>query len=600
MIRRVLRLAPWVALAAIVVSLPSTLAAQSPWPEYSVEATSDPHALLRGPGFYLSIVKLVAVILAVLAWVKLADWVHRDVSTYGERIKLAPEIWNPLVVFPFFVAFLFTITFPLFLLSYPLLLAAVIAPPMIYAFVRNAKVPETERVLTTGHMKRVVSGQRSMPSMPTPQEIGPSVDFQPAIKDSRAAQACLISVRQNLAYGSLKVIFADAIARRVDQIALEYTAEAVAVRYLVDGLWHEMPVMDRQTGDAALYALKQLASLDPADRRSKQTGQFGISVPGRKLKVELTSQGVKTGERAVRKVIQERKKGMTLHELGMVDEMERRLRPHLNRPGVVIVSCLPGDGLTTSWNAVLDASDRVIRDFVALVPKGHTDTNVDNVEKIPFDPASNEDASKVLRTTLLKQPEAIVLPEPGVGGLLAPLLDEALDEQRFVITRIPARSAAEASLRLATTVDREKFAKAVTAIVYHRLVRRLCDGCKQPYAPTPQLLQKLGATRRIETLYKQWEPPPPEERVDKKGRPIEIPPCPTCGGLGYLGRIAIFELLEVDDEIRKAMVKANSVEAVQIAAKRQGHRSLQTEGLELVFDGVTSLPELQRVLKSGT
>ena len=87
-----------------------------------------------------------------------------------------------------------------------------------------------------------------------------------------------------------------------------------------------------------------------------------------------------------------------------------------------------------------------------------------------------------------------------------------------------------------------------------RLVRKLCENCRQPYQPTPQLLQKLGIPPgRVAVLYREFQPPPPEQRVDEKGRPIEIEICKKCGGIGYLGRTAVFELLVVNDALREAI-----------------------------------------------
>jgi type II secretory ATPase GspE/PulE/Tfp pilus assembly ATPase PilB-like protein len=589
-------LLPCGALTLLVLSGQS--AAAQEWPEYFVEPKADPHDMLRGPGFYLSMTKLILTAVILLVWVRLADWVHRDSQEYGERTKLPSEIWNSIVVFPFFVAFLFTISFPLFWLSYPLLVLSAIVPPVIYAVQRNGRLRPEEKVMTSAHMKRVMMRRPPPPPPPLPQDQGPSVEFKPAATVARDAQACLIIVRQNPAFPALKGLVADAIARRSDQILLDYSAEQVNVKYLVDGLWHDMAPMDRMTGDAMLHALKTLGSLNAEDRKSKQSATFGVSIPGRKFRMELLTQGVPTGERALVKFVAERKVKMSLHELGMLPEMQKRLRTHLNRPGLVIVSCMQGDGLTSSWNAVLESADRVVRDFVGLFPEGHTDTAVENIEKTTYDPKNNESSAAVLRTLMLKQPEAVVLPDPAAGTLFEPMVDQVLGEQRFLITRVTSKSSAEAILRASLNCDRTKLAKALTAVVHHRLIRRLCDHCKQPYAPAPALLQKLGVKPgTVDTLYREWQPPPPEERVDAKGRPIEIPVCGTCGGLGYVGRIAIFELLEANDAVRTAIAGQVKADVLQQVAKKAGNASLQDEGIKLVLAGITSLPELQRILK---
>ena len=294
---------------------------------------------------------------------------------------------------------------------------------------------------------------------------------------------------------------------------------------------------------------------------------------------------------------------MSLNECGMIPSVEERLKGHLNGSGIVLTSCLPGDGSTTNWKAVLESSDRILRDFNAIVPKSNdheNDTYVENIDFTYYESGEGQEYS-TLKSLLLKQPEALVLPEPKDPQVLDRLADEVANENRFVITRMAARSSAEAIVRILTLkVDRSKFAKALSAVVYHRLVRRLCDHCKQPYQPAPLLLAKLGLKPgQIDVLYREWQPPPPEELVDEKGRPIEPPVCPVCGGLGYLDRIAIFEVLDVEDSIRNAIVNQPRVETIAKAMRQAGHKGLQDEGIKLVLAGVTSLNELQRVLKAS-
>lgn len=113
----------------------------------------------------------------------------------------------------------------------------------------------------------------------------------------------------------------------------------------------------------------------------------------------------------------------------------------------------------------------------------------------------------------------------------------------------------------------------------------MCDSCKVAYAPAPDLLKKLNILGKVEAFYRT---PKPEE-IDK--------PCKECGGLGFKNRTAVFELLMVDDKIREILIKAPKLELLTKAARLAGMRPFQEEGLVLVAKGITSLPELQRVLK---
>jgi type II secretory ATPase GspE/PulE/Tfp pilus assembly ATPase PilB-like protein len=137
-------------------------------------------------------------------------------------------------------------------------------------------------------------------------------------------------------------------------------------------------------------------------------------------------------------------------------------------------------------------------------------------------------------------------------------------------------------------VSPQPLAKAIIGVVNQRLVRKLCESCKEAYAPTPQILQQLGIPEgRVQAFYRPPQPNPEEPKE----------PCQVCGGIGYLGRTAIFELLTVGDTVRNVLATNPKLDVLRQAARRDAMNSLQEEGVLLVAKGVTSLPELMRVLK---
>jgi type II secretory ATPase GspE/PulE/Tfp pilus assembly ATPase PilB-like protein len=135
-------------------------------------------------------------------------------------------------------------------------------------------------------------------------------------------------------------------------------------------------------------------------------------------------------------------------------------------------------------------------------------------------------------------------------------------------------------------VSAKDFAAVVSGVVNMRLVRKLCDECKQAYAPPAEVLKQLGA--KIEALYRPPQPIPGEKPK---------PPCEKCAGVGYYGRTGIFEVLVVNDAVRQALVTSPKLDTLRPVARKAGMRTLQEEGILLAAKGVTSLPELMRVLK---
>jgi type II secretory ATPase GspE/PulE/Tfp pilus assembly ATPase PilB-like protein len=136
----------------------------------------------------------------------------------------------------------------------------------------------------------------------------------------------------------------------------------------------------------------------------------------------------------------------------------------------------------------------------------------------------------------------------------------------------------------------------IKAVVNQRLIRKLCETCREAVQPTPELLQRLGIPAgRVQVLYREKQPlPPGQEPPRKKGEPLI---CPNCNGLGYRGRTAIYEILVVDDNLRQALAGQPKLDTIKQLSRQAGNRALQEEGILLVALGTTSIAELQRVLK---
>lgn len=429
-----------------------------------------------------------------------------------------------------------------------------------------------------------------------PHEYFPPITFSAAGADNSAQQANLIQARQSPAFTHAMALAAEALVRRCDSIMLDFTREAVTVNFSIDGLWVAMPPRDRPTGDAMLACFKQLANLNVAERRAKQEAKFGAEFQGNKYNVFFLSQGVPTGERVNIKILPKKAKFARLEELGMRDKMIEQYKQLINRDtGLVILSAPPGNGLTTLWNVGLQGADRFVRDFVSVEDKRSTDEEIINVNQVKFDGAAGETPDTALPKMLLKQPDVVVLPEPTNAESLRLALEYAERDEKMVITRASAKEAVEAILRIAQLKGPiDLIAKQLTMVVNMRLIRKLCE-CKQAYEPPPQLLQKLGIPAgRVQVLYREWQPPPPDPNAKKQEEP-QI--CQKCNGVGYLGRTGIFEMLVMNDQLRDALVKTPKLEILRQIARQTGNRTIQEEGILMVAKGDTSIQELQRVLK---
>ncbi len=423
-----------------------------------------------------------------------------------------------------------------------------------------------------------------------------------------------IAARQGEAIPPIKDLVYDAIVKNAEKAMLDYSREAVTGSYLIDGVWHNIEPRDRETGDAMLVALKLLCGMKPEERRARQEGKFQVEHRATKAKFvgKVTSQGVKTGERVIIEVRPKKMKGFkTLEDIGMREQMQERLREYMRADqGLILISAPPGGGFTTTWNVCLNSTDRLLRDFAGIEDKNHHETDVENINMTLFDAAAGETPDKLIHKLLLTQPDVLTLADLSNAATVNRLcqLANASKEGKLIIAGVRAKDAVEALLRvLLLKASAKDFAQAVRAVLNVRLVRKLNDTCKQPYQPPPQLLQKLGIPPgRVQALYREWQPPPPDPEEEKRRKKKVLPPSacpiceqegPQCHGIFYRGRTGIFELLEVNDALRQALVKQPKLEVLRKVARAAGHHGLQEEGILLVARGLTSLNELQRVMK---
>ncbi|MCO8122685.1 Flp pilus assembly complex ATPase component TadA [Stieleria sp. TO1_6] len=424
------------------------------------------------------------------------------------------------------------------------------------------------------------------------------VEFSPKLNDNTQVQALLISTRQGAGFEVAAGQVSHAIGSRATQVLLDFTAAGCAMRYLIDGQWEQLPPLDRETGDGMLFALKQLCLLNPADRRSAQSGSVDIKLKKAKFELRLQSQGVPTGERVLLRLESNEVPFSTLGDLGMRDKMVSAFKARLNdEADIVLITAPKSEGLTTTWNVSINAADRLVRDFQSFEDEARPEPDIINITPNFYGGSTGLSADEAVRKAILKEPDVFLFPElvdPETFQRAALQIDKA---EKKIITRVVAGGAVEGLVRLIAKYpdQRKSIADKVSGVLGQRLVRRLCDNCKLGFQPPPQLLQQLGIPPgRVAMLYQPFVPPPIEQQVDENGRPAPITPCHNCQGRGYFGRIGIFELLSPGPQLRDALTKTQDLGRLNAIAKSEGFHGVQTEAVLTVARGLTSLDELKR------
>ncbi len=423
----------------------------------------------------------------------------------------------------------------------------------------------------------------------------PEVEFVAFGASGDERESNLELVTPSPGFPTTSVLMADVAMRRADTVVLDYTQQAVNIRFQIDNIWHPMPPMDRTSGDYMLATMKQLAGMNYQERRARQEGSFEARFDGKKLKCKLISQGVATGERVA--IFTNRKKppSDTVEELGIRPRMRAKITELFSADKGIIVSCgMPNEGLTTSWRAALGAFDRFMRDFYVIEEKSNAEPEVINVPPIFYDKSAGQELFSPIPQLMLREPNVLVFPEIPDGATLNRIMQLAEENNLLIVLRIPAKHTIDALLRLMVLKpDVDKLLEMMLAVLCMRSARKLCETCKQAFPPSPQMLAQLKIPPgRIGELYRHfaWNP----EMVDGEGDPL--PPCPECFGVGFVEQMGIFELLEVNDSIRQAARTTPRMDVLLQTAQQNGHVSMRDEGIVAIAKGETSIEELQRIL----
>ena len=557
------------------------------WPDLGV-------SFARGPGAYLSPWKVMLSWLLFLIWVYTTDWISQD----GQLMKLRYNLWNPIAFFSFFVALLLFWLLPWFAVGMLFMVIAWAAPLTSYVVYRNGKVASADKVMTQKHIRQwmlrrlskmgiKLAGSEELDS----RDAGPNIQLTAiAAPTERDNNVNLLTARQSPGWTPARELLDETLVQRATHVMLDFTASAVGVRYQIDGVWHDRAPMEPTAGEQILSVLKGIAALNINDRRSRQSGSFGMQFEKDKYTCKITTQGTQTGERALVTVESKKLEFKSLDDLGMRAKMQEQLYALLELHGIFVFTSLPANGLTTTMDVVLSNIDRFLRAFVAVGDAAKGERDIENVPLTTYDSAAGETPAMVLPKLVRTYPDVIVVRDVADLETLT-LLCEQVGEKRTVMISLRAKEAVESLLRLLMLkIPPADLAGVVTGVLNVRLIRKLCEKCKEAYPPPPEVLKQLGLPAgRVENLYRT-----PTVPIDPK-KPEVV--CDECQGIGYVGRTGVFELLTVDDGLRQALATAPKMENLRAAARKAKHRTLQEEGVLLVARGVTSLQELLRVLK---
>jgi type IV pilus assembly protein PilB len=366
-------------------------------------------------------------------------------------------------------------------------------------------------------------------------------------------------------------------------IHFEPQEDALVVRFRIDGVLQEMQRIPKRLTAGVTTRLKVLAKLDIAERRKPQDGRISLNAAaaGRMLDVRVATLPTVEGESLVMRLLDKSKKPPTLEELGLSDDMQATLTEIVARPtGALLVTGPTGSGKSTTLFAALSQINRPEINIITV--EDPVEYRLPGINQVQINTRAGLTFAAALRSILRSDPDVVMVGEVR-DGETAKISIEAALTGHFVLSTLHTNDAPSALTRLAEMgVEPFLVGAAVTGVLAQRLARKLCTHCCEMYKPSVEEMIAARVSRDVAAASDGMA------FYRKRG-------CPRCNQTGYKGRIGIYQLLAMTEDLASLAARHASREDIERAALDSGMRTLWDDGLAKVAAGLTSIEELARV-----
>jgi type IV pilus assembly protein PilB len=380
----------------------------------------------------------------------------------------------------------------------------------------------------------------------------------------------------------LNYILYQAIRDKASDIHLEPFENDFKIRYRVDGSLFELEAPPPHLAEALIARIKVMSDLDIAETRLPQDGRIELTVGGRSVDLRVSTLPTMFGESTVMRILDRSVVSLSLDNLGLLPEVRAHLRRFTDLPhGIVLVTGPTGSGKTTTLYAMLNEANK--EDTKVITVEDPVEYDLEGIIQIPVNEDIDVTYAKVLRTILRQDPDVILVGEIRDRETAQTAIEASLTGH-LVFSTLHTNDAASAITRL-VDIGIEPFLLTATVqgILAQRLVRRVCAECKSFYEPGDEVMRRLDLTAG-QVAGKKF--------AHGKG-------CQNCNFTGYRGRMAITEILDIDDRLRELILTGSSTSTLQAAAVEAGLVTLRETGLQAVFDGHTTVEEILRETGHG-
>ncbi|APZ92781.1 ATPase, T2SS/T4P/T4SS family [Fuerstiella marisgermanici] len=397
-------------------------------------------------------------------------------------------------------------------------------------------------------------------------------------KNPRLVKAALVQVKR---------MISDGLARRAHTILLEPTQGRIAIRFVVDGIPYPAGALPGQRGIALIQMTKVLAGLNPQERTAPQSGGINAEFDGTRYELYTDFVPLKPGVERLRIRVENPKiTYLKPASVGMPEDLSKKLRSFTEDSKGIILACGPPEtGVTSLSICALHCVDPYLYSVFNLADVG----NKELINVTDYEGEEGHDLELSLDRIIRREADIIYM-----GKLTDPAVVQTMftfADRLCFVAEIGGRTPAEAIKQLIEWVGTEAVAQHLRGVVTQKLIRTLCDDCKQAFRPNPQLLKRLSLPPETTVLYRAPAPPDPED----EDAPTVEELCADCDGVPYHGRTAAFELLEMTEGMKDVVLAGAEPDAIKQQMSSDGMRTIQKDALRLVAEGKTSLEEVQRV-----
>ncbi len=375
----------------------------------------------------------------------------------------------------------------------------------------------------------------------------------------------------------LNMVLLMGIRDKASDIHFEPFEDEFKMRYRCDGVMYELVPPPRHLAPAIASRIKVMANLDIAERRLPQDGRIELSIGGNQVDLRVSTLPTMFGEAAVLRVLDRSVVSLDLNKIGMPPKILTQFRELVREPhGIVLVTGPTGSGKTTTLYSVLNELNDVGTKIITT--EDPVEYDIEGIIQAPVNSDIGVTFASLLRAILRQDPDVILVGEIRDFETAQIAIQSSLTGH-MVFSTLHTNDAPGAVTRLRDMgVQPFLITATVRGVLAQRLVRKICANCKEAFAPSPELLMELRLTRDMVRDRKMY-----------RGRG-----CDTCNNTGYKGRQGIYEMFNVNDEIRETILQGASKDQLMTAAKRHGMVPLRDAGLRAIFEGATTVDEIVR------